>query len=124
MKIKTFKGWRTFVTRELAGYSNLPPERHKQLIFRGHANAKWKLRATLDRQRTFASPEERDDYARRLLRAFRAEVRGLAVPFDTRALTEDEWEMLARHHGVPTTILDWTRSPFAAAYFALAEEPP
>jgi len=44
---------------------------------------------------------------------------GIDSPIDTQ-----HWEFLARHHGVPTTILDWTASPYVAAYFAFAEDPP
>jgi hypothetical protein len=49
------------------------------------------------------------------LRRFKTE----ALPLlDHRPLDDWEWLCLAQHHGLPTRLLDWSRNPLVAAYFA------
>jgi type I restriction enzyme M protein len=87
-------------------------------LFRGHADINWELEPAIDRG-DFSNAREqitRKDHERLALEEFKR----LALPH-LYQLPRDDWEFLAlaRHHGVPTRLLDWTENPLAALCFAV-----
>ena len=94
-------------------------------LYRGQGNPNWSLVPSLQRklQRALTYPlrdrklytDEMYDY----LRAFRDHAHGL-VGFPDGLDTLNSLLTLGRHHGLVTPLLDWTRSPYIAAFFALA----
>jgi hypothetical protein len=91
-------------------------------IFRGHRDSEWKLESTLDRHFRQLNVFERAEKLKRLLDEFGKELYGI----DGRDVIEadDRLELIGRHHGLPTTVLDWSKSPYVAAYFAFEREQP
>jgi hypothetical protein len=108
--------WEQFRS-SLLKFAALPRVRRAQLLFRGQADASWTLRATLDRFRTFTNDVERLFFVNGLLEEFRREA--VIVKSAADMLPEnDALELLARHHGLRSPLLDWTQSPYIASYFA------
>jgi hypothetical protein len=103
-------------------------------VFRGHSNSKWQLDTTLDRS-IGRGILFRDYYKKVLYPSLRLLSREL--DFDLPDLPNLELSVadlrgniplfeqmaLVRHHGFPCPLLDWTLSPYVAAFFAFHPEP-
>lgn len=115
------------------------------LLFRGHDNADWHLQTTLERRGIGKCGVEQ--YYKSILRckpeietftglswdSSRIEkVFGLLNDYDSFSRTLDgfceggqvpggNYMAYLRHHGFPSPLLDWSRSPFVAAYFAFKD---
>jgi hypothetical protein len=89
-------------------------------VFRGQGDAKWPLSSSLSRYLLSARiPTERwQEQERRVLRIFKRKAHLLLthVPADD---DDFQWLALMQHHGAPTRLLDFTWSPYVAAFFAL-----
>ena len=113
MVVTEIKNWREFHT-VIAG-----PE-YQNWAFRGHSDAEWPLYSSLSRYlrdygvhpKAWANQEER------IGRIFRRKAHLFLdhVPDEADAF---QWLALMQHHGAPTRLLDFTWSPFVAAFFAL-----
>ena len=122
MIVQKYQSWKAFYTRFLDPYHHLPEARRRQLVFRGHASSKWGLRASLDRQRTFPTAVDRRACLERLVNEFRRQARSINSSLDLIAF--GDWELLGRHHGLPTTVLDFSASPYIAGWFAFSDAAP
>lgn len=99
-------------------------------IWRGQENLHWKLESSLDRLMGMPPPKEerkrKEDRLRRIVHStvhlvrFQRATLGRRGPSPPALDNIDEWWALGQHNGLKTPLLDWTRSPFVAAYFALS----
>lgn len=88
--------------------------------FRGQADASWPLLSALPR-RLLQHNVPRDQWHQREERAIRIFRRKAHVYLPDKSMLDDDLRCLAmmQHHGAPTRLLDFTKSPFVAAFFAL-----
>lgn len=112
-------------------------EKRNTILFRGQADAQWSLSTTLERRA--AAPFHILKYlecATRDLSEIESftSVRWNVPPFAELKKVVDAWLarsfinlpaydylVYLRHHGFPSPLLDWTESPYIAAYFAYIE---
>ena len=102
------------------------------LLFRGQANAEWELKTTLDRIKNdmFCS-----EYNKVILKMYLPVKSYIGVSYSLKEYVDPktdfpwnfkptnlEFMIYLRHHQFPSPLLDWTRSPYIAAFFAFNSE--
>jgi len=84
-------------------------------IFRGHKKEEYKLKTTLHRHRKIPHSDCSD--IDEMIDQFRVGLTRIGIaPFQSDSRLD--WLEYARHHGVPTPVLDFTYSPYIALFFA------
>lgn len=127
-RLRTWTDFFDFVEAEVfeaqSGFGN-------SYLWRGQRRSDWKLTTSLDRlyaqlNLLKAPPSALEQMSLKHLESFKYASRGRRG-VNPALLPEDElWWALGQHFGLATPLLDWTSSPFAAAYFAfedLASDP-
>jgi len=94
----------------------------RQFIWRGHASDRWLLESTLDRLLRNLGKLKHKTVRNEHLERYRYSTRGRRGVNPPKLETENEWWALGQHFGLATPLLDFTASPYVAAYFAFYPE--
>lgn len=125
-KVPNWEAWKAVIS-DVRSEDNALKDNEEyvsSLLFRGHRCASWELKSTLERK-GIALPSISDfsNQIKATKLAFESYL-GTNWPSEFSALEspsppEDyEFMVYLRHHAYPTPLLDWSRSPYIASFFA------
>ena len=118
--VMEIKCWRDFLNK----IEDIRASNEYSHIFRGQPDFDWLLKPSF--LRPFKEPYD-DCYMLKLEKIINREFIGEAYSLINPILYKEtknilDWWPIMQHHGVPTRLLDWTRSPYVAAYFAANQQ--
>lgn len=111
-KLNSWNDYPNFIDTEMLDF--------REYIYRGHQNEDWKLEPTFNRRVSVSTKAKLTRLRKLHLQNFRYALRG-RIPDSNKYTDEDELWALGQHHGLATPLLDWTNSPYVAAYFSYFE---
>jgi hypothetical protein len=93
-----------------------------RLVYRGHRNAEWKLSSTLSRHRRAPYDVQASHLLDRMLNNFLVYARGIGLepPFEQENDKRHGRLEFGRHYGIPSPLIDFSYSPYIAAFFAFS----
>lgn len=114
-----FKTW-----KELSNFIDNNFTHFTDFLFRGHAETEWKLESTLAREINELKArgvKEIQDLIDSHLESFKINIRGKSQ-INFKNVDENELWAMGQHFGLYTPLLDFTKSPYVALFFALQGE--
>ena len=95
----------------------------KKYYFRGQSDSSWELKTSFHRSIS-GKKISMENYLTDIMRDVNHQISGFDKPVNLND-SQEFGNLLARiqHHGFPTPLLDWTLSPYIAAYFAFKGAP-
>ncbi len=86
------------------------------VVYRGQKSVEWELKPNIGRL-----PLKSDENAKEEQTMIRLFQERAIQNLDYTPDTLWDWLAIEHHHGLPTRLLDWTRNPLVAAFFAVTE---
>jgi hypothetical protein len=108
------ENWEAFIVAMRSPEHNMAKG---EIVYRGQRGHDWHLSSTLARLFDGGSVPAKHEAS--LLAQFRLAMRGRGL--DCSKLDDEELWAFGQHHGLRTPLIDWTKSPYVALFFAFDE---